>query len=388
MRHLMRNYGRLPVDFERGEGPWLWDSKNKKYIDALCGIAVTGLGHSHPEINAAIIDQVQKLSHVSNLYRIREQEELADRMCTLSKMEKVFFCNSGSEANEAAIKLARLFGHKKGISNPCILVMENAWHGRTIATLTATGSSSAQKGFEPLVPGFARIPFDNIEEMNKAIESNPDIVAVMLEPIQGEAGIKIPSGDYLPQVRSVCNKNEILMILDEVQTGMGRSGKWFAHEYAEITPDILTLAKGLGNGFPIGACLAQGDASDLFSPGSHGSTFGGNPLGCAAASAVFNIIEKENLVEKAQKLGKTIGENLRNNLQGHNKIKEIRHQGLLIGIETKVECSQLVTEALGESILLNVTGGHTIRLLPPLILTASEAKIISEKVCNLISNLP
>ena len=386
MRHLMRSYGRLPVQFSHGAGAWLWDSKNNKYIDALCGIAVTGLGHSNPKINASIIDQVQKLTHVSNLYQIREQEELADKMCALSNMENVFFCNSGSEANEAAIKLARLFGHKKGILNPCIIVMENAWHGRTIATLSATGSLAAQQGFGPLVPGFLRVPFNNANKLNEAIGANRDVIAVMLEPVQGEAGIIIPSNDFLPKVRSICDKNGILMILDEVQTGMGRSGKWFSHQYAQISPDILTLAKGLGNGFPIGACLARGEASKLFSPGSHGSTFGGNPLGCAAAKVVFDVIAQDNLINRASTLGETISSNLRKELEGHKKIKEVRNQGLLIGIEMAVECSHLVTEALRENILLNVTGGNTIRLLPPLILSDQEAEIISEKVCKIIND--
>ncbi len=386
MRHLMSSYGRLPVQFNHGIGAWLWDSKNNKYIDALCGIAVTGLGHSNPEINASIIDQVQKLTHVSNLYQIREQEELAEKMCALSRMENVFFCNSGSEANEAAIKLARLFGYKKGILNPCIIVMENAWHGRTIATLSATGSSAAQQGFGPLVPGFLRVPFNNTNKLNEAISANRDVIAVMLEPVQGEAGIKIPSKDFLPKVRSICDKNGILMILDEVQTGMGRSGKWFSHEHTQTSPDILTLAKGLGNGFPIGACLARGEASKLFSPGSHGSTFGGNPLGCAAAKAVFNVIAKDNLIDRADTLGETISSNLIKKLEGNKKIKEVRNQGLLIGIEMVVDCSHLVTEALRENILLNVTGGNTIRLLPPLILSDQEAEIISKKVCKIISD--
>ena len=384
MQYLMQNYGRLPVKFEKGTGAWLWDIDGKKYLDALCGIAVTGVGHAHPDVNRAISKQLEKLSHVSNLYRIEEQEELAKRICTLSGLENAFFCNSGSEANEAAIKIARLFGHNRGIKHPEILVMEKAWHGRSLATLTATGSELAQKGFGPLVPGFIRVPYDNSKTLTEKIEKNKNIVAVMVEPIQGEAGIKIPSSEYLTNLRKICDDHGILLIFDEVQTGMGRTGTWFAYQHTGASPDILTIAKGLGNGFPIGACIARGEAAQLFGPGSHGTTFGGNPVGCAAALAVFSVIEKNDLLSNAKLMGNLIIQDLKQNLKAIDGVKEIRGKALMIAVEMSDPCPSLALDALDKNILINVTGGNTVRLLPPLILNESEARLVAEKTTDVI----
>ena len=385
-QYLMRSYGRLPISFERGSGVWLWDSENNRYLDALCGIAVTGIGHSNPDVNNAIINQIKNLSHVSNLYRIGKQEQLAEKLCRISNMQNVFFCNSGSEANEAAIKLMRLFGQQKGIKEPQILVMEKAWHGRSLATLTATGSVLAQKGFGPLLPGFCRVAFNDIDSVKDILDHNQDLVGVLVEPIQGEAGIQIPDKKYLIELRAICDDREILLGLDEVQSGMGRTGKWFAHQHHDITPDVMTLAKGLGNGFPIGACLATGLAADLFQPGSHGSTFGGNPVGCAAAAAVISFIEKENLLTRAGILGEKIIKSLTERLVGNPSVNQIRGSGLMIAVELKTKCSDLPRKALGEGILINVTGENTIRLLPPLILSNEEAEQIVAKVVSLIEN--
>ncbi len=384
MQYLMQSYGRLPVKFEKGAGAWLWDIDGKKYLDALCGIAVTGIGHAHPEVNHAISKQLEKLTHVSNLYRIEEQEELAQRVCRLSGLENAFFCNSGSEANEAAIKLARLFGFHKGIKHPEIVVMEKAWHGRSLATLTATGSESAQKGFGPLVPGFIRVPYDDPKTLSERLEKNKNIVAVMVEPIQGEAGIKIPSSEYLINLRKICDNHGILLIFDEVQTGMGRTGAWFAYQHTGAIPDILTIAKGLGNGFPIGACIAKGEAAQLFGPGSHGSTFGGNPVGCAAALAVFSVIEKNDLLSNAKLMGELIIQDLKRNLKAIDGVKEIRGKALMIAVEMSSPCPSLALDALDRNILINVTGGNTVRLLPPLILNESEAHIVAEKTTEII----
>jgi acetylornithine aminotransferase len=382
----MPTYKRLPIHFERGEGVWLWDTSGKRYLDALSGIAVCGLGHAHPEVRDALCNQAGTLIHTSNLYGIELQETLADSLVRLSGMERVFFGNSGAEANEAAIKIARLHGHKNGIENPTIVVMEDSFHGRTLATLSATGNRKVQAGFEPLVKGFARVPFDDIESLRAVAKSTPDVVAVLVEPIQGEGGINIPAEDYLKQLRDLCDEQGWLLMLDEIQTGMGRSGRPFAFQHNGILPDVVTLAKGLGNGVPIGACLARGEAAQAFQPGNHGSTFGGNPLACAAANAVLGILESQDLTSRAQTLGNTILSDFADQLQGIAGVEEIRGQGLLIGIELDRSCGDLVTMALEQGLLINVTADRVVRLLPPLIMSDSEADEMVTKTANLIKD--
>lgn len=381
---LMATYKRLPVSFERGEGAWLWDSQGNRYLDALSGVAVCGLGHAHPAVRDAVCNQAGRLIHTSNLYQIELQERLSEKLTRLAGMERTFFGNSGAEANEAAIKIARLYGHKQGIENPTIVVMENSFHGRTLATLSATGSRKVQAGFEPLVKGFARVPFDDMDALHAVAKSTPNVVAVMVEPIQGEGGIRIPAEDYLNQVRALCDQHAWLLILDEIQSGMGRSGRWFAHQHNGITPDVMTLAKGLGNGVPIGACLARGKAAETFGPGSHGSTFGGNPLACAAALAVLDTMEQENLPARAEALGGRLLSDFADALQGVAGVEEIRGRGLLLGIELDRPCGDLVAMALEQGLLLNVTAERVVRLLPPLILTDSEAAQLVATTARLI----
>jgi acetylornithine aminotransferase len=383
---LMPTYKRLPIHFERGEGAWLWDTSEKRYLDALSGIAVCGLGHAHPEVRDALCNQAGTLIHTSNLYGVELQEKLADRLVRLSGMDRVFFGNSGAEANEAAIKIARLHGHKNGIENPTIVVMENSFHGRTLATLSATGNRKVQAGFEPLVKGFARVPFDDIESLQAVAKSTPDVVAVLVEPIQGEGGINIPAEDYLNQLRDLCDQQGWLLMLDEIQTGMGRSGRLFAFQHKGILPDVVTLAKGLGNGVPIGACLARGEAAQVFQPGTHGSTFGGNPLACAAANKVLEVLESQDLATRAQTLGNKILSDFADSLQGIAGVEEIRGQGLLIGIELDRSCGELVTLALEQGLLINVTADRVVRLLPPLIMSDSEADEMVAKTSNLIKD--
>ncbi|MFW1677904.1 aspartate aminotransferase family protein [Pontibacter sp. JAM-7] len=383
---LMNTYNRLSVAFEHGEGSWLFDTDGNKYLDALSGIAVCGLGHSHPAVTHAICDQASKLIHTSNLYTIPRQQELAKRLTQVSGMESVFFCNSGAEANEAAIKLARRYGHQVlNIENPSIIVMDNAFHGRTMATLSATGNRGAQAGFEPLVSGFVRAPFDDVEAVRNIAENNPNIVAVMVEPIQGESGIRIPADDYLNQLRDICNERNLLLILDEVQSGNGRSGKYFAYQHNNILPDVVTTAKGLGNGMPIGACLAQGKAAGILVPGSHGSTYGGNPLACAAALAVVDTIIEEKLCDRAASLSERILAGFRQELKDAPYISDIRGKGLLLAIELNEAGAELAVLAKVKGILLNVTGGgKVIRMLPPLTMTDSEADLLVNTVSRLI----
>jgi acetylornithine aminotransferase len=383
---LMPTYKRLPIHFERGEGAWLWDTSGKRYLDALSGVAVCGLGHAHPAVRDALCNQAGTLIHTSNLYGIQLQETLADSLTRLSGMERVFFGNSGAEANEAAIKIARLHGHKRGIENPTIVVMENSFHGRTLATLSATGNRKVQAGFEPLVKGFVRVPFDDIESLRAVAKSTPDVVAVLVEPIQGEGGINIPSEDYLNQVRELCDQQGWLLMLDEIQTGMGRSGRLFAFQHKDILPDVVTLAKGLGNGVPIGACLARGEAAAVFQPGTHGSTFGGNPLACAAANAVLEVLESQDLATRAQTLGNRILSDFADQLQGIAGVEEIRGQGLLIGIELDRGCGELVAAALEQGLLINVTADRVVRLLPPLIMSDAEVDEMVAKTSNLIKD--
>lgn len=384
MQHLMDTYGRQPIAFSRGEGAWLWDTNGKRYLDALCGIAVSGLGHAHPKLTSAICGQAERLIHASNLYRIPEQEALADHLCAISGMDRVFFCNSGCEANEAAIKLARLHGHQRDIETPVIVVMEKAFHGRTMATLSATGSRKVQAGFEPLLTGFVRVPYGDIAALNQVRGANPSIVAVLVEPIQGEGGVNLPDDGYFKALREVCDRNSWLLMLDEVQTGMGRTGKWFAIQHTGIQPDVITLAKGLANGFPIGACLARGPAAETFKPGNHGSTFGGNPLACVAARTTLQIIEEEGLLARADALGEMIRTGLHEHLNGVNGVRDIRGKGLMIGIELDRPCAELVPQALEAGLLINVTADNVVRLLPPLIMSDSEARQVIDGVGRLI----
>jgi acetylornithine aminotransferase len=383
--HIMPTYSRLPVTFERGEGVWLLDENNNRYLDALSGIAVCSLGHAHPAVHKAICAQSEKLLHTSNVYKIAAQERLADKLIEKSGMDNVFFCNSGAEANEAAIKLARKYGHERGIENPAIIVMEKSFHGRTLATLSATGNSKVQQGFAPLVEGFVRVPYNDIDAIKQALEQDKNIVAVLVEPIQGEGGVNIPATDYLNRIRSLCDQHESLMMLDEIQTGIGRTGKFLAFQHNNIIPDVCTLAKALGNGVPIGACLARGKAAKLLTAGNHGSTFGGNPLACSAALAVLATLDEENLAEQAQQKGETICAGFIERLKGNKHVIDIRHKGLMIGIELDSPCAELVKSALQQRLLINVTNETTIRLLPPLIIDEQQIKLLVETLSTLIN---
>ena len=384
MQHVMTTYGRQAIAFSRGEGSWLWDLEGKRYLDCVSGVAVNGVGHAHPRLVAAIGAQSARAMHVSNLYEIPEQEQLAERLCALAGMDNAFFCNSGCEANEAAIKLARLFGHQKGIEAPAVIVMENAFHGRTIATLSATGSRKVQAGFEPLLTGFVRVPYNDLPALEQVAAVNPNIVAVLVEPVQGESGIQVPEDGYIPHLRKICDEKGWLLMLDEVQTGMARTGKWFAHQHLGIKPDVMSLAKGLGNGFPIGACLARGAAASVFTPGKHGSTFGGNPLGCVCALTTLAIIEDEGLVERAGRIGQEIREGIARNLAGTTGVKEIRGKGLMIGIELDRPCGDLVVRGFASGLLINVTADTVVRLLPPLNLKDAEVQTLIDGVSGLI----
>lgn len=380
----MASYQHLPVAFTQGTGAWLIDQHGERYLDALSGIAVCGLGHAHPQLQQAIADQAGLLLHTSNLYHIPLQEELADRLCALARMDKVFFCNSGAEANEAAIKIARLYGRQKNIDNPAIIVAEGSFHGRTMATLSATGNTKIQTGFEPLVQGFVRVPYNDIKAIEETVNSDNNIVAVLLEPIQGEGGIVVPDPGYLTAVRKLCDANKLLLILDEIQTGMCRTGKWFAWQHEEAMPDVMTLAKALGNGVPIGACLARGAAAELIRPGSHGSTFGGNPLAARAGLTVLEILTSQALEKRAQFLGESILNGLKTGLEAVAGVKSIRGKGLMLGIELDRDCAAVVKMALAERLLINVTAGNVIRLLPPLIITDDQARTIVEIVCRIV----
>ena len=382
----MSNYSPLEVTFVKGEGCWLTDTKGDQYLDALSGIGVVNLGHCHPVITKNLVDQSQQLLHTSNVYRIGNQEKLAKELCTLAKMDKVFFSNSGAEANEAAIKIVRLFARSKDIEKPVILTANQGFHGRTMATLSATGQSKVQAGFAPLMSEFIHVNYDDIEAISD-YQNNANVVAVMVEPIQGEAGIIIPKNDYLNKVQELCNKNGWLLILDGVQSCMGRTGKLFAHEHNKITPDILCLAKGLGNGVPIGACLAKGVASKMLTPGTHGSTFGGNPLVTSAALGVLDVFQNTNVLENVNKMSEYFRSEFDNKIKNNIAVKELRIKGLMIGIgldSNIIDCSQLVKKALKDNLLINVTG-TTIRMLPPLIITKEEIDILISKLIKLIS---
>jgi acetylornithine/N-succinyldiaminopimelate aminotransferase len=383
--HLMNTYKPLPVTFARGEGVYLFDTDGERYLDALSGIAVCGLGHAHPAVSAAICEQSRRLLHTSNLYRIDLQEQLAGELCRVAGMDRVFFSNSGAEANEAALKLARLYGHRRGIDTPQVIVTEGSFHGRTLATLTATGNRKIQAGFEPLVKGFLRAPYDDLQAIRTIADNSPDVVAVLVEPVTGEGGIRIPAADYLQELRALCDRHNWLLMLDEIQTGMGRTGRWFAHQHSGIAPDVMTLAKGLGNGVPIGACLARGEAADVFQPGNHGSTFGGNPLAASAALAVLKTIETEGLVARAGETGEYLLEAFRRSLAGVPGVTAIRGCGLMIGIELDRPCAELMRQALERKLLINVTADKVVRLLPPLIISREQADTIITGVSELIA---
>ena len=381
MSHLMNTYARLPVAFTHGQGAKVFDESGRSYLDALAGIAVSTLGHAHPRLVKAIADQAGRILHTSNIYRIREQEQLGDRLAALSGMDEVFLCNSGCEANEAAIKLARMFGHQKGIDSPAIVVMEKAFHGRTLATLSATGNRKVQAGFEPLVGGFVRVPFDDLAAVENIAANN--VVAVLLEPIQGEGGINVAHPEYLQGLRRICDERGWLLMFDEIQCGLGRTGYWFACQHAGVKPDVMTLAKGLGSGVPIGACLATGPAAGVFKPGNHGSTFGGNPLACTAALTTLAVIEEEGLLHRAAALGEKLRADFAVALEGQAGIVSIRGDGLMIGIELDRPCGELVTRALERGLLINVTAEKVVRLLPALVFSDADA----EELVSILSAL-
>jgi len=380
----MNTYARLPVAFSHGDGSWITDTEGKCYLDALSGIAVSTLGHNHPALVAAIAAQAARVLHTSNIYRIPQQEQLADRLTALAGMEEVFFCNSGCEANEAAIKLARFFGHQNGIDSPVIIVMEKAFHGRTLATLSATGNRKAQAGFEPLVSGFVRVPYNDLEAIRAIAEHNHNVVAVMLEIVQGEGGINIADLEFQRGLRALCDDRNWLLLCDEVQCGMGRTGTWFGFQHAGIVPDVATLAKGLGSGVPIGACLTAGKAAGLFKPGNHGSTFGGNQLATTAALTTLDVIEKDNLRANAVAVGQLIRNGLAEALAGVAGVVDIRGQGLMLGVELDRPCGELVTRALDAGLLINVTAEKVVRLLPPLTFGVDEGRELVSRLSKLI----
>lgn len=382
--HIMPTYGRLAITLDRGEGVWLWDSQGNRYLDALSGIAVCNLGHAHPSVHKALCEQSAKLVHTSNVYRIDLQEKLADRLIAKTGMENAFFCNSGAEANEALIKLARRYGHQKGIDKPAIVVMEKSFHGRTLATLSATGNAKIQQGFAPLVEGFVRVPYNDMAAIESVLKQHDNIVAILVEPIQGEGGVNIPASDYLNKIRKLCDQHELLMLLDEIQTGIGRTGKFVAFQHNDILPDACSLAKALGNGVPIGACLARGKAAQVLTPGTHGSTFGGNPLACSAALAVLNELDDGAWIEQAETKGRLIVSGLKERLAGNHHIADIRHKGLMIGIELTVPCAELVNNALSKGLLINVTNEKTVRLLPPLIIETQQIESLVDILATVI----
>lgn len=380
----MKTYARQPIAFSHGQGVWLWSTDGKKYLDGLAGIAVNGLGHNHPKLVKAIAEQAGRLIHTSNLYHIVEQANLADKLCELSGMEEAFFCNSGAEANEAAIKLAKHYGFKRGVENAKIVVMERAWHGRTLATLAATDSPKAKTGFGELPGGFVRVPYKNLAAIEQAAEQNPEIQAVLLEVLQGEGGINVAETEYLQALRKLCTAKGWLLMIDEVQSGIGRTGTWFGYQHANITPDVITLAKGLGSGVPIGACLATGPAAGVMTPGTHGTTFGGGPLVSAAALATLNIMAEDNLLKNAVDMGEVITSTLKQELQGVQGVIDIRGRGLMLGIELSKPCAELVSIARDHGLIINVTRDNVIRLLPPLIINQEEARTLATQLVPLI----
>ncbi|WP_269618717.1 acetylornithine transaminase [Zhongshania sp. BJYM1] len=381
---LMNTYGRLPVTFTRGEGVRLFDTEGKRYLDCISGVGVNALGHAHPAVTEAIQTQAGQLLHTSNLYSVQKQQQLAEALCAVSGMDNVFFSNSGAEANEAAIKLARMHGHNRNIEIPHVIVMEQAFHGRTLATLTASGNRKIQVGFEPLVRGFIRAPYGDIAALETIAHNNDSVAAVLIEPIQGEGGIRTLPPEYLAQLRALCDKHDWLLMLDEVQSGNGRTGKYFAYQHSGILPDVVVTAKGLGNGVPIGACLAHGKAASLFHPGNHGSTFGGNPLVCAAGLAVVSTLTSNNMIEQIAESGRYLIAGLKKQLESAAHVKEVRGQGLMVGIELTTPCAPLVTQALAKGLLINVTSERVVRLLPPLIINQQEIDELLSILCPLI----
>ncbi len=384
---VMPTYGRTDVQFVRGEGAWLIDHRGERYLDGLSGLGVVALGHANPAVAQALSEQSQQLLHTSNLYRIPGQEHLAERLAKLSGMDNMFFGNSGAEACECAIKIARMFGHQKGFSDPTIIVMDSAFHGRTMATLTATGNRKVHAGFEPLVSGFLRVPFNDVDSIEKIAATTNQVTAIFVEPIQGEGGIQVPDEDYLPRLRGICDANDWLLIIDEVQSGNARTGQYFCYQHSGILPDLVTTAKGLGNGVPIGVCMARGAAAHLFKPGNHGSTFGGNPLSCAAANAVLDEFERLNIIDHAAQMGDYLLQQFRARLAGENAVKDIRGKGLMLGIELNAPCTELVQRAFERHLLINVTADTVIRMLPPLIINQEEADQLCETLCDLIRGL-
>ena len=386
MSTLMNTYGERTLTLVKGEGSRVWDDAGNSYIDGISGIAVCGLGHSHPAVTRAITEQAGTLLHVSNLYNIPPQRELADKLCQASGMEKVFFSNSGAEANEAAIKLARKYGNDKGIENPTVVVMNSAFHGRTMATLSATGNSKVQEGFAPLLPGFVRAPFNDVAAIEVLAAEHKNIVAILVEPVQGEGGVRVPASDYLNKLRELCDRHEWLLMLDEIQTGNGRTGQYFAYQHNGIKPDVVTTAKGLGNGVPIGACLTYGKASEVFGPGNHGSTFGGNPLACHAACAVVDALDC-NMLDQVAERGEQIRATLAQSIGELEQVVDIRGHGLMIGIELSEPCPGLVAKARELGLLINVTAGNTIRLLPTFVMTDEETDELVNGIIALVEAL-
>jgi len=384
MSHLMNTYARQPVAFVKGQGVWLWDEAGKKYLDALAGIAVNTLGHNHPRLVAALGEQVSRLIHSSNLFRIPLQEAAAERVCAITGLDEVFFCNSGCEANEAAIKIARKYGHERGIGEPAIIVMEHSFHGRTLATLSATGSRKVQAGFEPLVQGFVRVPLNDLEAVRQVAAHNKNVAAVLVEPIQGEGGINLARLEYLKALKEICEQHDWLFIADEVQCGLGRTGKWFVYQHAGVLPDVVPLAKGLGSGVPVGACVAGGRAKGVLKPGNHGSTFGGNPLAMAAVATTLDTIREEGLLTNALKVGDAIRGGLAAALDGVAGVTEVRGMGLMIGVELDRPCGELVQRALEAGLVVNVTAENVIRLLPALVMSDAEGREVIERLAPLV----
>ena len=381
MSHVMNTYARQPVAFVRGEGVWLWDDEGRKYLDALAGIAVNTLGYAHPKLTRALSQRIASgVIHTSNLWRIPDQEAAADRIAEITGLDEVFFCNSGLEANEAAIKVARKYGHERGIAEPAIIVMEKAFHGRSLATLSATGSRKVQAGFEPLVSGFVRVPLNDLEAVRQVAEHNKNVVAVFIEPIQGEGGINVSRLDYLRGLKEICERKEWLFMSDEVQCGLGRTGKWFVYQHAGFLPDVVPLAKGLGSGIAVGACVVGGRAKGVFKPGNHGSTFGGNPLAMTAVRTTIDTIKEEGLLANAVRVGDVI----RNSLPRAEGMVEVRGMGLMIGIELARPCGELVKQALDAGLVINVTADNVIRMLPPLVMTEAEGRMVVERLAPLV----
>jgi acetylornithine/N-succinyldiaminopimelate aminotransferase len=381
MSHVMNTYARQPVAFVRGEGVWLWDEAGKKYLDALAGIAVNTLGYQHPKLTAALEKRIRSgILHTSNLWRIPDQEKAADRIAEITGLDEVFFCNSGLEANEAAIKVARKYGHDRGVAEPAIIVMEKAFHGRSLATLSATGSRKVQAGFEPLVSGFVRVPLNDLDAVRQVAEHNKNVVAVFVEPIQGEGGINVSRLEYLRGLKEICERKEWLFMSDEVQCGLGRTGKWFVYQHAGLQPDVVPLAKGLAGGVPVGACVVGGRAKGVFKPGNHGSTFGGNPLAMCAVVATIDAIKEEGLLANAARVGEVI----RGGLSQIPGIAEARGMGLMIGVELRQSCGELVRQALDAGLVINVTADNVVRLLPPLVMSEAEGRMVVERLAPLV----